>query len=478
MNHNKKNFLSGNSYLAASIYYILANVIGQGVVLLSSGIFTRLMSKYDYGLVSTYSTWVLVLNAFIGLNLFITVRNAYIDYKDDYDRFVSSILMLSLIAGVGFTGAALVLQCFILRTELSAAEVVLACVQAISLHTINLKMAVLAMRNQYGQRSVLIAAPNCTHTILSIILIIIFSGSPYLSKITGNALGLLIFAVVCAVGIFKKEKPTVDFKYWRYAVSIAVPSVFHTLSDLLLMQCDRLMLTEMIGPEETAEYSLIYNVGAILVAIYQAINGAWVPWFYKRAAEKNYEATKKYQEYYLLVFTIMTIGMTAIAPEVIKILSPSNYWGGIRYVGLIIISSFLIYLFVFFTTQLMYEKRTSAVATNTVIAAIVNLILNYILIPEYKAYGAALATVISYVLLFVLHFYSVGAEGRKYFCIPKMLGFVLLVLGFSIGCFLARDLWYVRYVLFAAVAVVLAIYYAPKLLNELKQMKDQPGTLI
>ena len=56
------NMVLKQEYAKASIYYILANIVGQGVVLLSSAVFTRMMSKVDYGLVSTYSTWVLVLN--------------------------------------------------------------------------------------------------------------------------------------------------------------------------------------------------------------------------------------------------------------------------------------------------------------------------------------------------------------------------------------------------------------------------------
>ena len=80
-----------NKFLKASVFYLFGNIVGQGVVLLSSAIFTRIMDKEAYGLVNTYSAWVLVLNTFIGLNLFITVRNAYIDYREEYEKFVSSI---------------------------------------------------------------------------------------------------------------------------------------------------------------------------------------------------------------------------------------------------------------------------------------------------------------------------------------------------------------------------------------------------
>ena len=93
--------LDQKEYAKASLYYVAANILGQGVVLISSAVFTRMMSKEDYGLVSTYSSWVLVLNTFICLNLFITVRNAYIDFRETYDDYVSSVLGLVLLSGLG-----------------------------------------------------------------------------------------------------------------------------------------------------------------------------------------------------------------------------------------------------------------------------------------------------------------------------------------------------------------------------------------
>ena len=139
-------------YLIASIYYLVGNIIGQGIVLLSSSIFTRMMSKEAYGLVSTYSAWVLVLNTFIGLNLFITVRNAYIDYREEYHKFVSSVLLLSLIAFLIFTGLIVsILALWNRKTDLFV--VFLAALQAISVHTINMQMAVYSMENRYKART-------------------------------------------------------------------------------------------------------------------------------------------------------------------------------------------------------------------------------------------------------------------------------------------------------------------------------------
>lgn len=441
-------------YAKASIYYVIANIIGQGIVLLSSAIFTRMMSKADYGLVSTYSTWVLVLNAFICLNLFITVRTAYIDYKNDYDNYNSSVMLLCIISGLAVTSV-ITIAVIVSGLNFSIEEVLLACIQSIGLNMVNYMLAIQSMKNEYKQRAFLMIAPNWAHVILSIVLMLIFTQSMYMVKISGNAFGLLAFGIGCVIILAKRAKPRIIPKYWKYALIIALPSVFNTLSDLILMQSDRLMLTSMVGPEETAEYSVIYNVSSIIIVIYQAINGAWTPWFYKKVTEGNTSDTRWCQGLYMLGFSVFTCGMMTISPELIKIISPSYYWHGISYVGSIVIASYLIFLYAFFSIYLLYEKRTGVIAVNTVIAAILNLVLNYFLIPEYKAVGAVIATVVSYMVLFFLHFFAVTKNGRKYFDIGRMWLNIAGITVYGVAFYYVRDLWLVRYLMFLSVVVFL-----------------------
>lgn len=441
-------------YARASIYYVAANIIGQGVVLLSSAVFTRMMSKEDYGLVSTYSTWVLVINTFICLNLFISVRTAFIDFRDNYDRYNSSVLMLNIICGIVMS-AIIICITGLSGLDFRIWEVILACIQSVALNIINYILAIQAMKNEYKQRVFMMIAPNWTHILLSIMLMLIFTGNLYMAKIVGNAFGFFAFGVICTVMLFYKAAPKVIPKYWKYALRISVPSIFSILSDLILMQCDRLMLTSMIGAEETAEYSVVYNVSSIIVAIYQAINGAWTPWFFSGIKANEEERIKKYQGYYMLIFTVLSCGMMTISPELIKIMSPKNYWQGISYVAPIVAASYMIFLYVFFSTYLLYRKRTVRIMVNTIVAAGLNFAMNYVLIPRYQAVGAVMATVVSYMLLFILHMAAIRKDGKQYFCIGRMWLNVVGVAVFGIAFFIVRDYWIVRYLLFIAVFVLI-----------------------
>lgn len=406
------------SYLTASVYYIIGNIIGQGIILLSSGIFTRIMGEAEYGLVSTYGAWVLVINTFIGLNLFITVRNAYIDYRQDYKRFQSSVLLLSLIS---FLILSIVILTFIkiLGINVEIGIVVLALIQGSANHTINYLSAVLSMENRYISRTFLMVVPNFLHTVLSIVFILLLPHYKYFAKVLGNSLGMAIVAITIIIYIFIQAKPQIIPGYWKYSTKISLPAVANTLSDLILMQSDRIMITWLVGEAETAVYSLVYNIASILIAIYTAVGGAWTPWFYKKLEEKKYVIIQWVMKWYIFIFCFLTIGLMYISPEIIKILSPKSYWSGISYVNLITIASFLIYLYTFFTTYLMYLKKTQVIAFNTVIAAGINVILNYILIPKYYARGASCATVISYSLLFILHYCAIVKGGKNIF--PKRI---------------------------------------------------------
>lgn len=453
-------------YAKASVYYVVANIIGQGIVLLSSAVFTRMMSKADYGLVSTYSTWVLVLNTFICMNLFISVRTAYVDFKEDYDNYNSSVLLLSILCGIVMT---LLIAGITVVAGLNFGiwEVLLACIQSVALNIVNYMLAIQAMKNEYRQRTFMMIAPNWTHILLSVVLMLIFTQNLYMSKIAGNAFGLVAFGVVCTAVLFRKARPRIVTKYWKYSLKISVPAIFNTLSDLILMQCDRLMLTSMVGAEETAEYSVIYNVSSIIVAIYQAINGAWVPWFFGKIKSNEPGDIRRYQGHYILLFSVFSCAMMTISPELIKLMSPENYWNGIRYVAPIVVASYLIFLYAFFSAYLLYEKRTVRIAVNTVIAAAINLILNYLLIPEYKAVGAVMATVVSYIVLFVLHLTAVYKDGKKYFVFKHMWMNAGGVSLFGVLFYLVRNQWVFRYSLFIAATTIIYFTVGKRIVKDL-----------
>ena len=92
-----------------------------------------------------------------------------------------------------------------------------------------------------------------------------------------------------------------------------------------------------------------------------------------------------------------------LSPEFVRLFADKNYWGGINLIPLIVLSIFFTFLYSFGVNFELYLRKTKWIAIGTTAAAVVNIVLNALLIPKYELCGAAIATLISYVLLFVFH---------------------------------------------------------------------------
>ena len=391
--------------VASAIWYIIASVLGQGTVLLSTRLFTWAMPAEDWGIVQTYGAGVLIINTVIGLNLHISLRNSYSDFPNETKAFASSSLILSSFSCLLLSACAFLLLFAIGKRDLILL-LVPALMQSYALFIINFYNAALAMEFRYKLRSFLLCAPNLVHTLLSILLVIFLPNTPALSKIWGNAIGLSFFALVLYCILLYRGKTLINMDYWRYGLSISLPSIAYSLSDLILMQCDRIMITVFISSAATGIYSNAYNIGSILWILSTATGSAWMPWFYRQMDQGKTSLVSSYSSIYIFLFTLAAIGLMLISPDLLKLLTSQEYWGGIVYLPPIIFSSFLMFLYSFPVNTEFYLKQTKPIAHNTIIASVLNLIGNWLLIPKFGPLAAAFTTVFCYVILFVLQWLS------------------------------------------------------------------------
>ena len=80
----------------ASLWYMVCNVINKGIALLTTPIFTRIMTEEQYGTFSVFQSWFSILIIFTSLNIFLSgYQKGLILYKNDIRRFTSSQLGLT-----------------------------------------------------------------------------------------------------------------------------------------------------------------------------------------------------------------------------------------------------------------------------------------------------------------------------------------------------------------------------------------------
>ncbi len=447
-------FKTTNDFFNATFIYIIANGIGQGTTLLANSFFTRYMSENDYGMYSTYYSYVAMLVPFVGMNLYVGLMNAYMDYKKEIHQLRSSVLVLSL-AGLITTTLAMFLIDSTIGLSMPTVCIILALAHAYGFFLVNYHIQSMNMENKYIAKGLMLAVPNVLQALFAGIAVVICN--TYVSRAVGATAGVLICGVIAAFLILKSARPVANKEHFSYFLKISLPAIVGSVSAMIMQQCDKVMITSMRNAEETAVYALVYNIGYILYAVQQATNGAFQAWLYNAMDGKRYAGIKVVQKWYMFFILVLATGLYMIAPEIVKILSPESYWH-MEYVLPFVVGSYFMLMYSFNMGVVQYRKRSDVNSTIVAISAVINIALNYMLIPRYGGVGAAFTSAVSYLFIHIASSIYLRLKKDYYFSAALYWLDALFVIALGLLFNMVIDNIILRYVVFVLILLLEGLY--------------------
>lgn len=248
---------------------------------------------------------------------------------------------------------------------------------------------------------------------------------------------------------------------WKYAFGMNGVLIVYYLSQVIFNQSDRIMISHMLGMDQAALYSVAYNLAIILTFVVDAINNSYVPWLYGKIKEDKQQENKKISILLSILIAFLLLGIIALAPELIYVIAGKEYIEAKWVVAPIAMSLLLLfYSQQFINIEFYYEKKYLLVIA-AIFAAVLNIGLNFWLIPIYGYVAAGYTTLISYFVFAVSNYLTVLFMMKKskiennIFNIPLMLA--VLVVFIAIG-FLAMFLYnysIIRYVIIGVVLIAI-----------------------
>ena len=387
----------------ASGYYLIGTLFNKGFAFLTVPIFTRILSTSDYGIVTTYNSWISILSMIMGFAIYMGIRASFIDYSDKVDDFLSVCTTFTLLCGALtclFVGGGAIL----LKVDAGITLIFLCLLQGLSAALVQNYSMYLMMRYQYKYRTALMVLPNLISVILSVIAILfVVKSDLYLGRIVPTALVNIGFGVLVVIAVYKKSKCLFNKSYLKYALAISAPLVLHGIALNILSQSDRTMITLLSSAAQTGIYSLIYNFSMIATVITTTLEGIWVPWFINKLKMSSRDEINVVAKDYINLMTYAMVALILVAPEVVKILANESYWEGISIIPPVVLANYVIFAYSLYVNIEHYYKKTPYITGNTIIAAASNIVLNFIFIPKYGYVAAAYTTLASYLISFVLH---------------------------------------------------------------------------
>lgn len=401
-----KSLLKGNNLLSSALWYTIGTFLLKGINFFTTPIFTNLLSTEEFGIITIYSTWSAIFSIIVGLSINGTIGSAKANLNDkEYKEYLSSTLFLGTISF-----AIICIFSLIFKNELAnifglkSSLILILLFESFFAFVINYVTAVFTFDRNHKAFLFVSAISTIVNVITSVLLILSMNNERYLGRIYGGAIATIVIGIVLYIKIILKGKKLISINYWKFALPIAIPLILHNLSHLVLNQADKIMLQRYTNDEVVGIYSYTYTIGALINTIQIALNSAWMPWYFEKLKEKSEDEIRKVSAIYIGIFTVLTSMFILGSPEIVKILSPKSYWSGISLLPIIISGYYFVFLYTFPSNFQFYIKKTKFIAMGTIISAIINIIINYILIQKIGMYAAAISTLIAYIILFGLHF--------------------------------------------------------------------------
>ena len=389
-----------NPFVKSSFIYTIATVLGQGMSFAGIVVFTRIMDQGDYGEYSTYYAYVPILTVLIGANLYFALNNAYIEKKDEIIQFRKSVLVLSTIIMLMVAAAVFAVGSLFLK-RFSAFEVLMAVLHSYGFFVITYRVYSANMENDYHRKQRLLILPYMLQFFIALGFVLMFPHISYEARIIGSTIGIDVVAISAYYEMIREKGKLYDTEYWKYALSIALPTIIMSLSYMLMQQCDKVMIHSICGSEDTAVYSVINYIGYAVVAVDQAAGPVRQAWVFRRLSSGDVSEARKIQKWYLFVMGVLASMLILAGPEAVKILAPKDYWR-FEYVVPFVLSACLMLLYRFYVEIILYYKSNIALSLSVLLCALINIGLNAILLPRVGAIAACYTTVVAYGLLFLL----------------------------------------------------------------------------
>lgn len=451
----------------ASIAFFIANIITKGIGYITTPLYTRLLTTEQYGQTSVFLTWLQVFGIIAMYCLSYGVfNNGMVDYPDKRDEYSLSMLVLSNIITVCFSGIILCIYPLISQyLKMSFPLLILMCVIFLFQPAYNFWMAKQRYELKYKFTVLWSITSAFFSPLIAIICILLFPNHRLYARIFGAEIALLLIYIGFYIHLIVRAKGKVTTKYWKAALLFNLPLIPHYLSTYLLGSADKIMISNIIDDTATAYYSVAYSVASVAIIIWTAANSSLIPFTYEKCKVKDYKSISKVTIPILIFFGAACIFIILLAPEVVAIMASKDYKEAIYVIPPIVGGVFFQVHYYIYANVLYYYKKPKFVMIGSLFATVLNVFLNYIFINQFGYIAAGYTTIFCYFVQALIDYFAMKhVVGESIYDMKIIVGMSVLLTVISIFSNLTYDYIIIRYV---AVVILLIIGIANSKKNNL-----------
>ena len=419
---------------AESIIYGISGTVAKSIGFFLIPIYTRIFSPADYGIIALITTLTGLLGMFAVLGLDNSSARWFYDTDEVLNRkhTISSWfwcqLSVSCMIALGLILFARNISALLFKSQEYA---ILICLAAI---TIPLRTFSKVLGNwlRYQRRAwitTIFATASSFGTIAIIVLFVVVLRWGLFGIYSANLIAAILIAIA-AISILKTWISPAYLSWVRLKemLEYGLPLVPAAIASWVTISSDRFILQMFHDNSEVGLYSVAATIASGVALITGAFRMAWGPFAFSIYREK--ESIDVYSEVlslYALFGCFLGTTVSLFAPLVLRVLTTREYFQSASCIPFLVFSFIIIGSTYIVGIGSGIVKRSTPIAVCIFIGASINIILNFLLIPRYGKEGAAIATLLSYMGVFIYRY----PVSQKDYRIPYRIWDTVIFFGFS-----------------------------------------------
>ena len=422
----------------ASFWFLICSFLQKGISTITTPIFTRLLSTEEYGQYSVFQSWLGIITIFVTMNMYSGVyTQGLIKFSDKRRIYASAFQRLTFVMVIVWTGIYLLFQNFWNRLfQLTTVQMLAMLLMIWTTAVFNFWAAEQRVEYRYRRLVTVTLLVSFLKPLVGIVFVIHAQ-----DKVTARILGLALVELIGYTGLFfvqiKRGGRVLTVEFWKYAIMISVPLIPHYLSQTVLGNADRIMITNMVGNSEAGIYSLAYSLSQIMTLFNTSLMSTISPWIYQKIKERKTEDIAGTAYVALTLIAGVNLLLIAFAPETVAIFAPTSYYDAIWVIPPVAMSVFFMFCYDLFAKFEFYFEKTHYIMFASVCGAVLNIILNYFFIRKFGYYAAGYTTLLCYIVYALLHYAFMKKvckehlNGAKVYSAKVLIG--MAVIFFALG---------------------------------------------
>ena len=388
-----------------AILYLSGDLILQTVSVVAGLVFARLLTPESYGVYSVYMAWVAIISAVLLLRSDGTLQIVMNSNEREWPCYVSSVTILGVLNSILIAALCIIVSQI---TQIDFFGIGTTLVPLLFIHSFGTAMLSFTSVKYAIQRKALKnfifkVLISLSTVLLSIVLITRSGLQQSLSRILGAAIPYVAAGFILTAENILEGKGGLNKKYWKLCVGLSAPLILSAIASRIMVQCDRIMLQQLMGNETAGIYSFAGSITTVLSTIYTAVATAWSPEYNKALCSNNIEWVTEHARHYRNLITGVFCAFLFAYREPFYVVASPNYYPSVEIIPFYAIAIYLGFLYTFPVNYEFFKKKTKAIGLGNVFAGVINVILNAILIPHFSMLGAIFATCISHGCMLIVH---------------------------------------------------------------------------